>query len=112
MQPEVFYSLLQRAHRDFPGAFPKPALPLAFAVREALAAAWPDTSKSSVIKFLKCYHGSPSYLKAIAAGGPRYKLDGAMDGEVSGADQANAIERLAALKQRKEASRRELAKAA
>ena len=111
MEPEAFHSLLQRAHADFPAAFPgkgEPALPLAFGVDKALAAAWPDMTRSSVRRFLGCYCGSPTYLRALAAGGPRYNLDGSTEGEVSGADRANAIERLAALKQR----RRELKQAA
>ena len=111
MQPEVFYGLLQRAHADLPGAFTgkgEPALPLAIHTDKALSAAWPDMSKSSVLKFLRCHFGSPSYLKALAAGGPRYDLDGSVIGEVSATDRADAIRRLEALKQR----RMELAKAA
>ena len=68
MEPEAFHSLLQRAHADFPGAFPgkgEPALPLAIHTDKALFAAWPDMSKSSVLTFLRCYCGSPNYSRAI-----------------------------------------------
>ena len=102
LTPEEFKSLVQRAHAEFPSAFPdkgEPARPLAFCVREALRTAWPD---QPVVKFLRCYCGGPGYLKAIAAGGPRYKLDGSVEGEVSSAEQADAARRLEALKQRRE----------
>ena len=115
MEPKAFHTLLQRAHADFPGAFPgkgEPALPLAFGVDKTLRTAWPDMTRSSTRRFLGCYCGSPTYLKALAAGGPRYHLDGSTEGEVSAVEQADAVRRLAALKKRKEASRRELAQAA
>ena len=103
MQPETFISLLARANGDFPAVFQgksNTALPLAIGTDKALFAAWPDMPRKTVRTFMAIYCGAPSYLRALIAGGPRYRLDGAQEGEVSASDQAHAVERLAALEQR------------
>jgi sRNA-binding protein len=46
----------------------------------------------------------PAYIAAVAAGGPRYALDGSISGEVSEEERASAKERLANLARQREAS--------
>jgi ProP effector len=100
MQSEIFTCLLNRAHSDFPAVFMGRGKPLAIGTDKALFAAWPDMAKKVIRKFPACYCGHPNYLRALAAGGPRYRLDGIEEGEVSVDHQAHAVERLAALEER------------
>jgi hypothetical protein len=57
-------------------------LPLAVGIREALHAAFLDAPRSAVVHALVRHCRSDRYLRSIAAGGPRYALDGAQSGEV------------------------------
>jgi hypothetical protein len=70
-------------------------LPLALRIREALHAAFPDATRTAVIHALAMHGRCDNYLKAIAAGGARYALDGAPSGEVSQAHRVAAVLRLA-----------------
>ena len=109
MQFEAFIGLLKRAQSDFPAAFPgkgKPARPLAIGVDKALLWAWPDMAKAIVHEFMAVYCGSPAYLRAIKAGGSRYRLDGESEGEVSADQQAHAAGRLDRLAQRRKEFKR------
>ena len=85
MTPAKYLELLARARRDFPGAFPAAGStrPLGVGTFEALVAAWPDLSKKSLRRFLNGYASNCLYRQAIAASGPRYRLDGETDGEVT-----------------------------
>jgi sRNA-binding protein len=103
MQPEIFLCLLNRANADFPAAFAgkgKPIRPLALGTDRALFDAWPDLPRVTVRKFLACYCSRLAYLRALVEGGPRYRLDGGLESEVSAVQKEHAALRLAVLEQR------------
>ena len=103
VKPERYLELLARARREFPGAFPaaRSRRPLAIGSFEALVAAWPDLTKKSVRHFLDRYCAHPYYLQALAAGGPRHRLDGGVSGEVTEEQRAFARADFAARAQKK-----------
>ena len=78
----------------FPSVFnaDKP-LPLAIrtdkAVREALALPWSQGND-----LLHWWTHRPAYYQALTAGGPRYNIDGTVNGEVTPHQQAHAIKAL------------------
>jgi sRNA-binding protein len=57
--------------------------PLAIGIHVAMQAAEPGTSPEVVRAALAIHTGHPRYLQALAAGGPRYALDGTVCGEVA-----------------------------
>lgn len=59
------------------------AKPLAIGVHKAIMAAHPDIEKGALRKALQRHTASIRYLKAIAAGGNRYRLDGMESGHVT-----------------------------
>lgn len=69
----------------------EPKRPLAIGICSDLRLAVPDLSGRSIRLFLRDYATGMTYLQAIAAGGPRYALDGTVKGEVS--EQAKEIAR-------------------
>lgn len=97
MKPHNYKSLLARAVAEFPGCFSeRQPKPLAVGIGEVLSLVWrPDVPAKHVSRFLGFYTGRRSYRLAVAAGGPRFYLDGSVDGEVTPADRERARERLA-----------------
>jgi sRNA-binding protein len=93
-------TLLERAQRDFPAVFSGRPKPLAIGIFWPINAVWTDVSKSNLGRFLNAFCKSRGYLEAVAAGGPRYYLDGSVDGEVSGEEQTDAQRRLEARHER------------
>ena len=89
-------ALRARAVEDFPAVFGKSVRPLALGVDAVLKVAWPDVGRCRIKRFLSDHCKSRSYLLAIAAGGPRYYLDGSVDGEVSEDQRAHAHQMLEA----------------
>ena len=78
-----YKALLDRAATDFPAVFGgKRPVPLAVGTFDVLTVAWPDVSRSRL------------YLIALTQGGPRFYLDGSVDGEVTEVDQGGAKQRL------------------
>jgi ProP effector len=57
--------------------------PLAIGIHKAIYVALPEIDKNALKLTLKRYTASTRYLKAVAAGGPRYDLEGNANGEVS-----------------------------
>ena len=92
--------LRARAAADFPAAFGGEPVPLAIGVDHVLKMTWPDIGRCRVKLFLTNWCRSRAYLQAIAAGGPRYYLDGSTDGEITEDQQAHAREQLDARQQR------------
>ncbi len=109
MTPAKYLELIARARRDFPGAFPAAGStrPLGVGTFEALVAAWPDLSKKSLRRFLNGYASNCLYRQALAASGPRYRLDGETDGEVTEDQRVHAVEALAARAEKEAAARQE-----
>jgi sRNA-binding protein len=87
--PASVKALLERAKHEFPVVFKKP-VPLVRGAHHLLLAIWPDLSKRAIRRFLERYCASRPYLLAIAAGGPRYYLDGSPDGDVTAEEQDSA----------------------
>ena len=59
------------------------AQPLAIGIHKSVMAAHPGLDKDAVRKALQRHTASTRYLKAVAAGGARYGLDGQPSGEVT-----------------------------
>lgn len=59
------------------------AKPLAIGVHKTIMAAHPDIEKDALRRALQRHTASTRYLKAIAAGGSRFGLDGAESGDVT-----------------------------
>lgn len=59
------------------------ARPLAIGIHKSVMAAHPGFDKDSVRKALQRHTASTRYLKAVAAGGVRFGLDGQPSGEVT-----------------------------
>ena len=78
---------------------PERAKPLKIGAGNELAKSRPEgTSHATARAALKRWTSSPAYLRALAAGGSRYGLDGEPIGEVTEEHQRAARARLAALK--------------
>ncbi len=85
-------------------AHPDPVRPLAVGIVQAVAAHFPQVSKTLVrhaIALWKQQRMTP-YLQALIAGGPRYDLDGNPQGAVSLEHQQSAREELAAWRARRQ----------
>jgi len=64
--------------------------------------AWGITGGGRVRAAIAKYTRRTSYLKALAAGGPRYNLAGDPAGEVTAEQQQRALDTLAAMKKRRD----------
>lgn len=94
---------MTRWPRSFP-PYPDPVRPLVVGIVQAVAAHFPQVSKTLVrhaIALWKQQRMTP-YLQALIAGGPRYDLDGNPQGEVSLEHQQSAREELAAWRARRQ----------
>ena len=65
--------------------------PLSIGIRAAVQAAVPGVAHKLIDGALALHCHSDAYLQAIAAGGPRYVLDGTPSGEVSEEHRAAAV---------------------
>lgn len=93
---QSYEKLLVRAAVEFPRCFSeRQPKPLAVGIGAVLPLAWQDVPAKCVARFLAFYTGKRAYRLAVAAGGPRFYLDGSIDGEVTPADRDHARERLA-----------------
>ena len=68
--------------------------PLAIGVHKAINASHPEVDKQALKMTLKRYTASTKYLKAVAAGGARYDLDGNPAGEITPEQQKQANDAL------------------
>ncbi|HQR21073.1 MAG TPA: ProQ/FINO family protein [Burkholderiaceae bacterium] len=84
----------------YPAVFRPPYKPLRIGIHEDLE----QLHGPKVKYFLARHANSPAYLKAIVAGGPRCRLDGTPDGEVSEEERQNALAKLQKLAEEKEAT--------
>lgn len=66
------------------------ARPLAIGIHKATKAAHPEIDGGALRKTLQRYTASTKYLKAIAAGGARFGLDGIPDGDITPKQQQQA----------------------
>jgi len=92
--------LRTRAAADFPAVFGGEPVPLAIGVDHVIRMAWPDIGRCRIKLFLTNWCRSRAYLQAMAAGGPRYYLDGSTDGEITEDQQDHARQLLEARQQR------------
>ncbi len=90
-------SLLDRLCAAFPACFSRSApQPLKIGLGEELLAlagvhpALADLTRTRIRRALKVYTGASAYRRALAAGGPRYGLDGQPAGEVTPEQQTFA----------------------
>lgn len=81
-------AVLARLIASYP-AF-RDAKPLAIGVHKAIMAAHPDIEKGALRQAMQRHTASTKYLKAIAAGGSRFGLDGAPAGEVTAEQRKQA----------------------
>lgn len=88
------------------------ARPLAIGVHKAIMAAHPDIDKSALRKALQRHTASTRYLKAVAAGGARFGLDGAPQGDITSEQQQQANQDLKERFRKQAEQRRESLKAA
>jgi ProP effector len=70
---------------ELAAAYPvfRDAQPLAIGIHKSVMAAHPGLDKDAVRKALQRHTASTRYLKAVAAGGARFGLDGQPSGEVT-----------------------------
>jgi ProP effector len=68
--------------------------PLAIGIHKAIAAALPDIDKTALRRTLQRHTGSTTYLKAVAAGGSRFGLDGVPAGDITPEQQKQATQDL------------------
>jgi ProP effector len=61
--------------------------PLAIGIHKAIVAAIPDIDRMALRRALQRHTASTAYLKAIAAGGSRFGLDGSPNGDISAEQQ-------------------------
>ena len=80
-------------------------LPLKLGTRSALHALLPGVSRKLIGRALRMHSHGDLYLKALAAAGPRFALDGTPCGEVSEEHQAAAVLRLQRLAEKAQPSR-------
>jgi ProP effector len=64
--------------------------PLAIGIHKPIIAAHPDTDKAALRRTLQGYTASTKYLKAVAAGGSRFGLDGVPSGDITPEQQKQA----------------------
>ena len=87
------------------------AQPLAIGIHKSVMAAHPGLDKDAVRKGLQRHTASTRYLKAVAAGGARYGLDGAPSGEVTPEQKKLAADGLRERFRKQAEQRREAEKA-
>ena len=87
------------------------AQPLAIGIHKSVMAAHPGLDKDAVRKALQLHTASTRYLKAVAAGGARYGLDGAASGEVTPEQKKLAADSLRERFRKQPEQRREAEKA-
>lgn len=87
------------------------AHPLAIGIHKSVMAAHPELDKDAVRKALQRHTGSTRYLKAVAAGGARFGLDGQPAGDVTPEQQKLAAEGLRERFRKQAEQRREAEKA-
>jgi ProP effector len=87
------------------------AQPLAIGIHKAIMAAHPEIGKAALRKTLQRHTASTKYLKAVAAGGIRFGLDGLPHGDVTAEQQKQANENLKDRFRKQAEQRRELLKA-
>ncbi|MBK8118077.1 MAG: ProQ/FinO family protein [Sulfuritalea sp.] len=87
------------------------AQPLAIGIHKSVMAAHPGLDKDAVRKALQRHTASTRYLKAVAAGGARYGLDGAASGEVTPEQKKLAADSLRERFRKQAEQRREAEKA-
>ncbi len=68
--------------------------PLAIGIHKAIQIVHPEIDKNSLKATLKRYTASTKYLKAVAAGGARYDLEGNASGEITPEQKTQANEAL------------------
>jgi sRNA-binding protein len=88
----------------WPEVFPEdPARcrPWAVDLIDGLRALFPEHSKGFLRSVLHLYSETQGYQAALAAGGPRYDLDGRPSGEVTEQQKAGAAEALRTLRENK-----------
>lgn len=64
--------------------------PLAIGIHKALMALHPEIDAGALRKTMKWHTASTQYLKAVAAGGARFGLDGLPAGEITAVQQQQA----------------------
>ena len=57
--------------------------PLKVGIREDVAARYPAADPAAIARWLRGWTGTEQYRRQIAAGGPRYDLDGHQAGEIT-----------------------------
>ncbi len=87
------------------------AQPLAIGIHKSVMAAHPDLHKDAVRKALQRHTASTRYLKAVAAGGARFGLDGQPSGEVTPEQKKLAADGLRERFRKQAEQRREAEKA-
>lgn len=85
--------------------------PLAIGIHKAIIAAHPDIDKTALRRSLQRHTASTRYLKAIAAGGRRFGLDGVPTGEITPEQQKQANQDLKHRFRKQAEQRREQLKA-
>lgn len=101
--------VLARLAETFPVV--RDAQPLAIGIHKAIAAALPDLDQADLRRTLQRHTGSTTYLKAIAAGGSRFGLDGIPNGEITPEQQKQATQDLKDRFRKQAEQRRERLKA-
>ncbi|MBK7767982.1 MAG: ProQ/FinO family protein [Sulfuritalea sp.] len=87
------------------------AQPLAIGIHKSVMAAHPGLDKDAVRKALQRHTASTRYLKAVAAGGARFGLDGQPSGEVTPEQKKLAADGLRERFRKQAEQRREAEKA-
>lgn len=85
--------------------------PLVIGVHKAIMAAHPDIDKGALRRALQRYTSATRYLKAVAAGGSRFGLDGVPAGDVTPEQQKQASQDLKDRFRKQAEQRREQIKA-
>ncbi|OHC64091.1 MAG: hypothetical protein A2040_15895 [Rhodocyclales bacterium GWA2_65_19] len=85
--------------------------PLALGIHKLIMAAHPEIDKGALRKTLQRYTAATKYLKAIAAGGARFGLDGQPAGEITAEQQKQAADSVKERFRKQAEQRREMLKA-
>lgn len=85
--------------------------PLAIGIHKAIIAAHPDIDKAALRRTLQRHTASTRYLKAVAAGGSRFGLDGVSTGDITLEQQKQANQDLKDRFRKQAEQRREQLKA-
>lgn len=85
--------------------------PLAIGIHKTITAAHPDIDKAALRRTLQRHTASTRYLKAVAAGGSRFGLDGVSTGDITPEQQKQANQDLKDRFRKQAEQRREQLKA-